>query len=155
MAIKASLFEIKKDLELPLGSLIRQGESWLMRVQMKEFGQAHELTLIIAGQNIGEINDMGRPTKCVTLSPEVRLEVRIDGPIEGPSVPPVGALVWSAEGKRQAINTKFAVAVTMDGQESSDFPRERAFYAPHWSIWPVDDAGKALTGEPLFTVKVA
>ncbi|EKT4441310.1 hypothetical protein [Stenotrophomonas maltophilia] len=152
MAIKASVFEIRKDYDLPLGSLIQQGTDWYMRIQLEEQGRTAELALCLTGKEMGSWKYLDQPTNCVTLKAGTKLELRVEGPIEGPNHPPIGSLVWSVDGVSQAICVPHNFFVTMDGKQSKQFSGHRGFFSRNWGIWLIGEDGKEVGNEPLVAV---
>ncbi|MBU2048762.1 MAG: hypothetical protein KKH61_07270 [Gammaproteobacteria bacterium] len=153
MAIKASIFEIQKDYDLPLGSLIQQGKDWHMRIQLEEHGRTAELLLVLTGATMGEWTYFDNPSKCITLKPGLKLDVRVEDGLEGPAHPPVGSLVWSVDGKSQAICVSHGLFVTMEGVQSRLFSGHATFFARNWSIWIVGEDGKDIGSGPLVSIK--
>lgn len=152
MAIKARLFQIKNDYDLALGSLIQHGDDWSIRAAVDYRGEKAQLTLSLTGEQMGQFSYLHNASRCVALDPDLKLELRVDGKVEGPGSPPVGSLVWSVEGTSQAICAKEGFFMTMAGMQSKAFSGHRAFFARNWSIWIVGEDGKDIGGAPLVSV---
>lgn len=152
MAIKARFFQIKNDYDLDLGSLIQQGNDWCIRAAVDDRGEKAQLTMSLTGEQMGQFNYLHNSSRCVALDPDLKLEIRVDGIVEGPGGPPVGSLVWSVDGASQAICAKDGFFMTMAGVHSKAFSGHRAFFARKWSIWIVGEDGKDIGGGPLVSV---
>lgn len=149
MLINASAFAVGRDFDRPLGALIQSEGAWLLRAQIKDRQDTLDVAVAISGKELGEIRYLDSPSSCVHLADGARVEFRILGAIEGPGKPPIGALVWSTDGKEQAISLHGRYLTTA-GTESKDFSTERAFYSKNWGAYLVGEDGKDLAREPLF-----
>jgi hypothetical protein len=152
MAMKASFFRIGRDLDLPAGSLIQQGKDWLLRSTLSSQNEERAAALWLNGDGVGTFQLLDGVSRCVTLDPALKLELRIDGPIEGPAGARLGSLIWSEDGLSRAICAADGYFMTMDGVHSKEFAGTRSFFALNWSIWIVDKDGKDVAGGPLVTV---
>nr|WP_313226967.1 hypothetical protein [Stenotrophomonas pavanii] len=150
MALKASFFRIENDLDVAPGSLIRQGTDWLIRAKIEDRHEKADVALCLTGEQIGQFSYIFDPSRCVVLDPTLKLELRVEGIIEGPGGAVIGSLVWS--GSSQAICAKDGFFITMAGESSKDFSGLRAFFARNWSIWAVDETGKEIGSGPLVVV---
>lgn len=154
MAMKASFFRIARDFDLPAGSMIQHGKDWLLRSKLVSQNEEQAAALWLSGDGLGTFQLLESPSRCVTLDPALKLELRIDGFIEGPSGAPLGSLTWSEDGLSQAICAADGRFMTIDGVSSKQFLGPRAFFARNWSIWIVDKDGKDIAGGPLVTVNL-
>ncbi|MCF8828558.1 hypothetical protein VDG03_18285 [Xanthomonas campestris pv. raphani] len=148
MAIKPSNFVLARDSELPLGTVYTREEKWFLRVQIMDRDITQEAAFELTSER--SLDWMNEPATVLSLAPQVSLEVRVIGPIRGPGVPPTGSLVWTAAGD-QAIYFR-PTFVRLNGKETKDVNKDRAFFAEHWGGWLIGEDGKELSADPLFVV---
>lgn len=153
MTMKASFFRIGRDRDLPPGSLILQSNNWLLRTTIHSQGEDRPSALWLTGEHVGTFQLLDDVSQCVTLDPALKLELRVDGPIEGPSGARIGSLIWSENEASPAICAVDRLFMTMEGIAVARASGIRSFFAPDWSIWIVDEDGKDMAKGALVTVK--
>lgn len=115
MAMKASFFRIGRDRDLAPGSLIQQSNNWLLRTTIHSQGEDRPSALWLTGEHIGTFQLLDDVSRCVTLDPALKRELRLDSPIEGSSGARIGSLVWSENESSHAICAVDRLFMTLEG----------------------------------------
>ncbi|AOY69491.1 hypothetical protein QYG06_17845 [Xanthomonas euvesicatoria] len=149
MVIRASAFVIKKDIDVPLGSVFAFEESWFFRAQVDDGGDIQEVGINLTDG--AKYVVLTNPTSALTLAHGLALELRVIGPIRGPGKPPLASLAWSINGGPAISMVDYFLALD-GGKETTDVRTKHAFFATHWGAWVIDSNGKPISPDPLFVI---
>ncbi|MGV7193602.1 hypothetical protein [Xanthomonas axonopodis] len=149
MTIRASAFVMTKDIDVLPGSIYVYDGQWFFRAQVDDGGDLQDVG--IALNNDAEYAELRKPSSTLTIAPDLKIEVRVIGEILGPGMPPRASLAWSDRGGYAISMGDYFVAID-GGLVTQDVRKKHAFFAAHWGVWVIDNAGKPVSPDPVAVI---